>query len=102
MSPSSSAAAYPATSSRRRPVVERAERLLLGARRDPFDDELTRSLQGAVDRRGRRLHHGGDLGGREAEHVEQEECCSLIAGQVLQGGDEGQLDSFAMLIAGVR
>ena len=44
----------------------------------------------------------GDLGGREAEHLEQQQRRPLVARQVLQGGDEGELDGLALLVARVR
>ena len=43
-----------------------------------------------------------DLGGREAENLEEQQRRPLVARQVLQRGDEGELDGFALLVARVR
>ena len=43
--------------------------------------------------------HGGDLGGGEAQHLEQQQRGALVAGQVLQRGDERELDGLALLVA---
>jgi hypothetical protein len=40
----------------------------------------SRALQGAVDRGEGRPHPGGDLGGREAEHLHQQQGGALVAG----------------------
>jgi hypothetical protein len=83
-------------------VAEQSKRLLLGLARQPFVHGLMRSLQGAVDGDRGRFEYFGGLSGREAEDVTEDEHGPLACGQVLQRGDEGELDSFALLVAGVR
>jgi hypothetical protein len=60
-------------------VAELAQGLLLRARRDPLGEQSTGAGQGGVHRGGGGVHHGGDLGGGEAEHVEQEQRGPLVA-----------------------
>ena len=47
------------------------------------------------------LERLGDLAGREAEHLAQDERGALARRQELQGDDEGQLDALALLVARV-
>ena len=58
----------------------------------PLVDRLVRSLQRAVDGDRGRLEHLGGLPGREAEHVAEDQHGALPRGQVLERGDEGELD----------
>jgi hypothetical protein len=46
------------------------------------------SLQRALDGSGGGAEYDGDLGGREGQHVPQDEYRPLRAGQILQAGDE--------------
>ena len=78
-------------------VVDLAQRALLARRRHLLGDELAGPLQRAVHRRRRGVHHRGDLGGGEAEHLEEQERRPLVARQVLQGRDERQLHRLALL-----
>ncbi len=60
-------------------------------------DRRVGALQGAVDRRDRRLEQLGDLGGLPAEDVTQHEHRTLLRRQVLERGDEGDADRLARL-----
>ena len=80
-------------------VAERAQRRLLALLGEPLVDGLVRALQGAVDRRRRRLERVGDLAAREAEHVAQDQHGALARRQVLERGDERELDALALLVA---
>ena len=51
-----------------------------------------RALEGGVDRGGRGVEGLGDLGGRPAQHVAQDQHRALAGRQVLEGGDEGEPD----------
>src|ERR1700683_2168072 len=53
------------------------------------------ALQRALDRGGGGAEHGGDLGGREGQHVPQDEDRPLRARQVLQAGDEREPQDLA-------
>ena len=55
-----------------------------------------RALQGGVDRGGGGLERLGDLGGRPAQDVAQDEHRALAGGQVLEGGDEREPDRVAL------
>ena len=58
-----------------------------------------RTLQAAVDRWYRGLQHRCDLARAEAHHLAQNEHCALRRGEVLQRGDERELQPFTLLIA---
>jgi hypothetical protein len=60
-----------------------------------------RALQRAVDRRHRRVQRLGDLLGREAEDLAQDEHRALGRRQVLERDDERELDALALLVARV-
>src|SRR5215472_10677485 len=77
-------------------------RLLLRLAGEPFVYRLVRSLEGAVDGRRRRLEHRSGLPGSEAEDVAEDQHRPLAWRQVLECRDEGEFDTFALLIAGVR
>ena len=70
-----------------RPRRPRRRRRELGVDRRP------RPLQGAVDRGDGRVEQLGDLGRGPAEHVAQDQDRPLAAGQVLDRGQEGELDA---------
>ena len=82
------------------------EQLLLGRRsRSVLDGLLGEVLLGhlgvgalerGVDRGGRGVERLGDLGGRPAEHVAQDQHGALAGRQVLQGGDEREPDRVAL------
>jgi hypothetical protein len=59
-----------------------------------------RALQGTVDRDWGGVERFGRLARREAEHVAEDEDRALSGGQVLEGGDERELDGLALLVAG--
>jgi hypothetical protein len=80
-------------------VAERSQGLLLRARTDPCAHGGARTLQAAVDRRDRGLQHRCDLTRAEAHHLAQDEHRALRRGEVLQRGDERQLQPFTLLIA---
>jgi hypothetical protein len=61
-----------------------------------------RALKQAVHGRRRRVQRLGDLGAGEPEHVAQDQRRPLAGRQVLQRGDERQLDRFPLLVPGVR
>src|SRR3712207_8221324 len=48
------------------------------------------------------LFRSGDLHRGEAQHLEEQQRRPLVARQVLQRGDERQLDGLALLVPGVR
>ena len=54
------------------------------------------ALQRGVDRGDGGLERLGDLGGRPAQHVAQDEHRALAGRQVLEGGDEGEPDRVAL------
>jgi hypothetical protein len=56
----------------------------------------------AVDGGGRRVELLGDLAGREAEDIAQDQHGALRGDEVLQCGDERQLDALAFLVACLR
>ncbi len=60
------------------------------------------ALQGALDRGFGGLEHDGGFGGRVAEHVAEHQDGPLAGRQVLQGGDERQLDGLLGVVAGFR
>ena len=80
-------------------VAERRQRRLLALLGHPLVDRLVRALERAVDRGGRRVERVGDLGAREAEDVAQDQHRALPRRQVLQRGDERELDALALLVA---
>jgi hypothetical protein len=84
------------------PVADGAQRRLLAARREPLVRGLTGALQEAVDGGGGGVERRGDLGRCEPEHVAEQEHRPLAARQVLEGGDEGEFDALAPLVAGLR
>jgi hypothetical protein len=55
-----------------------------------------------VDGGGRRVELLGDLAGREAEYVAQDQYRPLRGSETLQRGDERQLDALALLVARLR
>jgi hypothetical protein len=57
------------------------------------------ALQGAVDRGRGGVQRCGHFPGRKAEHVAEDEDRALPRGQMLQRGDEGQLDRLALFVA---
>ena len=79
-------------------VPERAQRRLLALAGEALVDGLVRALERAVDRGGRRLQRLGDLGAREAEHLAEDQHRALARGQVLERGDERELDALALLV----
>src|SRR5262249_22978428 len=83
------------------PVADGAQRRLLAACGEPLVRGLTGALQEAVDGGGGGAERRGDLGWCEPENVAEQEDRSLAARQVLEGGDEGQFDALAPLIAGL-
>jgi hypothetical protein len=60
-----------------------------------------RPLERAVDAGRRRLERAGDLAGREAEDVAEDQHGALAPRQVLERRDEGELDALALLVAGL-
>jgi hypothetical protein len=82
-------------------VAERAQVRLLGALRQLGLHGRAGALERAVDRGDGGLEHLGDLPRRVAEHLAQEQHGALGGGQVLDGGDEGELDALALLVARV-
>jgi len=60
------------------------------------------ALQGALDRGFRGVEHAGCFSGRVAEHVAEHQDGTLARRQVLQGGDERQLDRLLGVVAGLR
>ena len=82
-------------------VVERPQRRLLVLLGQALVDGLVGALQGAVDRGGRCLEYLGGFARRETEHVTEDQHRPLSRRQVLQRGDEGELDALAQLIARV-
>ena len=82
-------------------VAERAQRLLLALLRQPLLDRRAGALQGAVHRGDAGVERVRRLLGGEAEHLAQDQHRALVGGQQLEGGDEGELDGLALLVAGV-
>jgi hypothetical protein len=80
-------------------VAQRAQGRLLRALGQALVDRPAGALQGAVDRRDRRLERLGDLLPREAQHLAQDERGALVGRQVLQRCHEGELDALASLVA---
>ena len=80
-------------------VAERAQGGLLALLGKPLVDRLAGALQGAVHRGDGRLERLGDLAGREAEHLAQDQHGALVGRQVLERRDERQLDALALLVA---
>jgi hypothetical protein len=74
-------------------AAEVAQHRLLGRR--VRVDHFPGSLQGAVHGGGGRAQLLGHLGRREPEHLAQDQRRPLSRGQVLKGGDEGELDALA-------
>src|SRR4029453_18917809 len=83
------------------PVPRRAQGRLLTGCREPLVDRLARALEGAVDRRNRRVERFRRLPSREAEHVAQDQHGALAAREVLERRDERELDRLALLVASV-
>ncbi len=65
-------------------------------------ERRARALKRAVDGGGGRAELLGDLAGREAEDIAQDQHGALRGDEVLQRGDERQLDALAFLVAGLR
>ena len=80
-------------------VAQRAQGRLLALLGQQVVDRPVGALQGAGDRGRRGVERLGDLGGREAEHVAQDQHRALARGQVLERGDERELDALALLVA---
>ena len=80
-------------------VVERAQRRLLALVGQLLVDGLACALERAVHRRDAGVERLRDLGGREAEHLAQDQHRSLVGGQVLERRDERQLHALAQLVA---
>jgi len=70
----------------------------VGGRQARFEGR-SGALERALDRGLARVEHVGDLGGAEAEHVTQHECCALAGRQALEGDDERKLDRLPGLVA---
>ena len=83
-------------------VAERAQRRLLALLGQPLVERLAGALQRAVDRGDRRVERLGDLACREAEHVAQDQHRALARRELLERGDERQLDALALLVARLR
>ena len=83
-------------------VAELAQRRLLALLGKLVVDRLAGALQRAVHRCGRGLQRLRDLARREAEHLAQDQRGALVGRQVLQRGDERQLDALALLVASPR
>jgi hypothetical protein len=58
-------------------------------------DGRPRSLQRAVDRRDGGVEQFGDLRGGPAEHIAQDQDRALAAGELLDGGEQGELHALA-------
>ena len=83
-------------------VTDGTQRRLLAVGGQPLLDRRVRALQRAVHRRGRRVERRGDLARGEPEHVTQEQHCPLARRQVLERGDERELDSSRAARSGPR
>ena len=83
-------------------VAERAQGRLLAALGEQVVDRLVRALQRAGDGGRGGVERLRDLGGREAEHVAQDQRRALARGQVLERRDERQLDALALLVPSLR
>ena len=83
-------------------VAERAQRLLLALLGQPVVDRLARARCSALFTEAVVVSSdlGGLLGG-EAEHLAQDQHGALVGRQVLERGDERQLDALALLVAGL-
>ena len=101
-SPCSHASMYRSTSSRSAVVAERPQRRLLALLGHALVDRGPRALQRAVDRRQLVSSISAASLGRVAEHLAQDQRRALVGRQVLERGDERQLDALALLVAGLR
>ena len=82
------------------PIAECLQGRLLASCRESRVDGLVCALEGGVDRGGCHLERRRRLLGREPEHVSQDQHGALLCGDLLQGGDECELDAFALLVTG--
>jgi predicted dithiol-disulfide oxidoreductase (DUF899 family) len=74
---------------------------LLASWRQPVVDGLVRALERGVHGGSCHLECLGDLSGREAEDIAEDEDRSLFRRDVLQRGNERELDGLTLLVAGV-
>jgi hypothetical protein len=79
-----------------------ARRVACWVRSGPAWASVERALERAVDGGGGRVELLRDLAGREAEDIAQDQHRALRGHEVLQGGDERQLDALAFLVACLR
>ena len=82
------------------PIAECLQGRLLASCRESRVDGLVCASEGGVDRGGCHLERRRRLLGREPEHVSQDQHGALLCGDLLQGGDECELDAFALLVTG--
>ena len=101
-SAASHAATKRSTSARTPAVPQRGELVGLADRRDALADRRPRPLQRAVGRGDGGLEHLRGLRGRELEHVAQQQDGALVGRQVLERGDERQLDAVADRVGVLR
>ena len=80
-------------------VAERSHGRLLALPGKPRLGGLAGALRGAGDRGRGGVERGGYFPGRESEHFAEDEGRALPRGQMLQRGDEGQLDRLALFVA---
>ncbi len=97
----SQASTYALDDRAQRRVAERPQRRLLAAVETALGERSVRPLERAVDRRGRRLERRRHLGAGQAEHVAQDQHRALAHRQLLERGDERELDALALLVAGL-
>jgi len=83
-------------------VAERACRRLLAPIGDPLLDGSAGALEGAVHRGIRRSERLGHLRGGEGEHLPQDQHGALTRWQMLERGEERELQGLALLVSGLR